>query len=98
MAHLRHSKIADGLPLSGEERSCSGHQRDDRVTRCCHARLQISAAQKNRAPFRGLQIPVFMGLGLSRMGRQCDGATLLQELLDQRWLDRWQRAHNHRRC
>jgi len=22
MAHLRHSKIADGLPLSGEERSC----------------------------------------------------------------------------
>ena len=27
----RHSKIADGLPLSGEERSCSGHHRHDRV-------------------------------------------------------------------
>src|SRR5262249_40712336 len=25
VARLRHSKIADGLPLSGEERSCSGH-------------------------------------------------------------------------
>jgi hypothetical protein len=27
-ARSRSSKIADGLPLSGEERSCSGHQRD----------------------------------------------------------------------
>jgi hypothetical protein len=28
---MRHSKIADGRPLSGEERSCSGHHRHDRV-------------------------------------------------------------------
>jgi hypothetical protein len=28
---LRHSKIADGRPLLGEERSCSGHHRHDRV-------------------------------------------------------------------
>src|SRR5690349_2330692 len=32
LALLRHSKIADGLPLSGEERSCNGHHRDDRVS------------------------------------------------------------------
>jgi hypothetical protein len=25
LAVVRHSKIADGLPLSGQERSCSGH-------------------------------------------------------------------------
>jgi len=31
LALLRHSNIADGSPLSGEERSCSGHQRDGRV-------------------------------------------------------------------
>jgi hypothetical protein len=31
MARMRHSKIADGRPLSGEERSCSGHHRNDRV-------------------------------------------------------------------
>jgi hypothetical protein len=31
MARMRHCKIAIGLPLSGEERSCSGHHRDDRV-------------------------------------------------------------------
>jgi hypothetical protein len=31
MARMRHSKIADELPLSGEERSCSGHHRHDRV-------------------------------------------------------------------
>jgi hypothetical protein len=31
LARMRHSKIADGLPLSGEERSCSGHHPDDRV-------------------------------------------------------------------
>jgi hypothetical protein len=41
MALLRHSKIADGLPLSGEERSCSGHQRDDRVwTHIGHAAIR----------------------------------------------------------
>jgi hypothetical protein len=28
---LGHSKIADGRPLSGEERSYSGHHRDGRV-------------------------------------------------------------------
>src|SRR5262249_25764486 len=27
MALLRHNKLADGLPLSGEDRSCSGHHR-----------------------------------------------------------------------
>jgi hypothetical protein len=27
LARMRHSKIADGLPLSGEERSCSEHHR-----------------------------------------------------------------------
>jgi hypothetical protein len=31
MARMRHSKIADGRPLSVEERSCSGHHRHDRV-------------------------------------------------------------------
>jgi GAF domain-containing protein len=31
MARMRHNKIAAGLPLSGEERSCSGHYPDDRV-------------------------------------------------------------------
>src|SRR5262245_51006807 len=27
LALLRHNKLADGLPLSGEDRSCSGHHR-----------------------------------------------------------------------
>jgi hypothetical protein len=27
MARMRHSKIADGRPLSGEEGPCSGHRR-----------------------------------------------------------------------
>src|SRR5260221_6188063 len=31
MAGMRDSMIVDGRPLSGEERSCSGHHRHDRV-------------------------------------------------------------------
>src|SRR4029450_11769421 len=31
LTRMRHGKIADGCPLSGEERSCSGHHRHDRV-------------------------------------------------------------------
>jgi hypothetical protein len=31
LALPRHSNIVDRLPLSGEERSCSGHHRNDRV-------------------------------------------------------------------
>jgi hypothetical protein len=31
MALPRHSKIADGLPLLVEKRSCSGHHRKDRA-------------------------------------------------------------------
>jgi hypothetical protein len=33
MALMRHSKTADGLPLSGEERSCGGHHPDDHTTK-----------------------------------------------------------------
>jgi hypothetical protein len=35
MARMRHSKIADGRPLSGEERSCSGHHCNDRAWTHC---------------------------------------------------------------
>src|SRR5262245_10692890 len=31
LALVRHSKITDGLPLSGEERSCGGHRCNVRV-------------------------------------------------------------------
>jgi hypothetical protein len=31
MALPRHIKVADDRPLSGEERSCTGHHRNDRV-------------------------------------------------------------------
>src|SRR5262245_16105642 len=46
-ALLRHGKIADGLPLSGEERSCSGHHRND-LTHLRHRASRNPAVQQSR--------------------------------------------------
>jgi hypothetical protein len=44
LTFLRHIKVADGLPLSGEERSCSGYH----PGRLCSSRVKAGAKTMGR--------------------------------------------------
>src|SRR5437899_8928896 len=49
---MRHSKIADERPLSGEERSCSGHHRTTEFDPACVKTHTIAKCRKYNSPTR----------------------------------------------
>src|SRR6266436_4625079 len=50
LARMRHSKIADERPLSGDERSCSGHHRMAEFDPGCVKTHTSAKCRKNNSP------------------------------------------------